>query len=222
MTMRRTTAAILAALAGAAALGAGCGSDDPKSSAGKPQDKPVQKTQTPVPRQGQKAADKAADSADAVKIAEVVPAKLSEEPVLNTFKHPSGLVIEELRVGDGDVVLPGAVITFRHRAFRADTKEQFEESYSAQSAPEVPLTRAMRGLRDGVPGMRVGGKRRLLIPSSMAFGFMGRPAPGSPTGLGAEITEYLVPPNTDIIYELELKSVKQQYTAPRGPVEMNK
>ncbi|MBX3385598.1 MAG: FKBP-type peptidyl-prolyl cis-trans isomerase [Phycisphaeraceae bacterium] len=129
----------------------------------------------------------------------------STSPVVQRFERTNGLVIEDLRIGEGAVCLPGATITFRHRAFLPNGV-QWEESHSNESAPSVPLPRAMPGWREGIPGMRVGGLRRLIIPPAMGFGFTGRrvgpdgPAPGVPV----DEDGWIVRPGTVLTYEIEL------------------
>lgn len=103
---------------------------------------------------------------------------------------PEGLVIRDLRIGTGDPCPPTATITMKFKASFADG-----QIYDSSDMRKRPLTfslaksGAIRGLREGIPGMRVGGVRHLHIPWSLAYGEMGRDP---------------VPPKTDLDFEIEL------------------
>jgi FKBP-type peptidyl-prolyl cis-trans isomerase len=56
-----------------------------------------------------------------------------------------------------------------------------------------PLTGVIKGWQQGVPGMKVGGTRRLLIPSEMAYGAQS-PAPN-------------IPANSDLVFDIELVAI---------------
>ncbi len=102
---------------------------------------------------------------------------------------PEGLVIRDLRLGTGDPCTPTATITMKFTASFAG------RVYDSSDMRKRPLTfslsksGAIRGLREGIEGMRVGGLRTLHIPWSLAYGEMGRDP---------------VPPKTDLVFEIEL------------------
>lgn len=107
---------------------------------------------------------------------------------------PSGVEIEDLKVGDGVECKPGWAVVMHYRGtFKADGTE-FDSSFKRGEPLVIPLTRLIRGWQEGVPGMKVGGKRRLTIPYAMAYGEQGRP----PT----------IPPKADLVFEVELVGVK--------------
>lgn len=159
---------------------------------------------TPVPAQSQPAAAATDHTAFAGDAAPAGP-RPSNSPVVERFERSNGLIIEDLKIGAGAVCLPGAAITFRHRAFLPNGT-QWEESYSQEPAPSFTLNRGMPGWREGIPGMRVGGVRRLIIPPELGFGITGRrPGPdGPPAGVPVDDKGWIVPPGTTLTYEIEL------------------
>lgn len=98
--------------------------------------------------------------------------------------------------GTGAVVEPGATVTAHYTGAVAATGVIFQSSHDGQNQPvEFPLANVIKGWGDGVPGMKVGGTRRLLIPANLAYGA----AP--PAGSG-------IPANAPLIFDIELVSVK--------------
>jgi len=109
---------------------------------------------------------------------------------------PSGggtLVIEDLVVGTGATAAVGDTVTVHYvGTFTSGTK--FDSSYDAgQPFPfRIGAGQVIAGWDQGVPGMKVGGKRRLTIPASLAYGSQGRGA---------------IPPNTTLVFEIDLLSI---------------
>ncbi|MFN7021884.1 MAG: FKBP-type peptidyl-prolyl cis-trans isomerase [Phycisphaerales bacterium] len=131
-----------------------------------------------------------------------------ESPAVQTTDLPSGLKIEDLKIGSGAICLPKAVATFHYRAKPVGGAEFIAsaENDEAERAPEVqPLGRMMPGMSEGLVGMRVGGRRRLTIPSEMAFGFIGAKNPQG---------EFVVPPDTDVVFIVDLLELKQSLAVP--------
>jgi peptidylprolyl isomerase len=89
---------------------------------------------------------------------------------------PSGeLVIEDLVVGDGDTVTPGAEVTINYVGVSCSTGEIFDDSYSRGQPATFPLDGLIAGWQEGIPGMQVGGQRLLVIPPDLGYGPTGRP-----------------------------------------------
>lgn len=137
----------------------------------------------------------------AVVVADLPPQTMSDAPVVQRFTRPGGLILEDLKIGDGAMVLPGGVISFQHRGFLAATGRCYEDSTNNVEPIEVKFADLPKFMRDGIPGMRVGGLRRMRVPAELAFGEAGAP--------NEENTGYLIPPNSDIVYELTVVSVRQ-------------
>ena len=109
---------------------------------------------------------------------------------------PSGggtLVIEDLVVGTGATAAVGDTVTVHYvGTFTNGTK--FDSSYDRnQPYPfRIGAGQVIAGWDQGVPGMKVGGKRRLTIPPDLAYGSRGQGA---------------IPPNTTLVFEIDLLSI---------------
>jgi FKBP-type peptidyl-prolyl cis-trans isomerase FkpA len=96
-----------------------------------------------------------------------------------SVKFPSGLYLRNLSLGDGNEVLPGRAVTVRYTGFLANgTKFDSNESDGFRFTPGA--RQVIAGWEQGVPGMRVGGKRQLIIPPALGYGAGGQgPIPGN-------------------------------------------
>jgi peptidylprolyl isomerase len=105
------------------------------------------------------------------------------------------LEITDLKVGTGKEVKPGDKVVMNYRGTLTDGKE-FDSSYKRNQPFEtiIGTGQVIKGWDQGIPGMKVGGKRRLVIPSDLAYGKQGVP----PTIL----------PDATLIFEVELLSIK--------------
>lgn len=83
---------------------------------------------------------------------------------------PAGLVITDLVVGDGAEARPGDTVDVHYLGVEFDTGAEFDSSWDRGDAISFPLPGLIRGWQDGLPGMRVGGRRQLVIPPEMAYG----------------------------------------------------
>lgn len=133
----------------------------------------------------------AADGLAADPPASSVPAAAPAAPV--EFTTPEGLVIRDEVVGTGEPCPPDATVTINFTAALAGG-----EVYDSSARRKRSLTFALgspgliRGLREGIPGMQLGGKRHLRIPWSMAYGEHGRDP---------------IPPRTDLEFDIELLAI---------------
>ncbi|MGL4315049.1 MAG: FKBP-type peptidyl-prolyl cis-trans isomerase [Pseudomonas sp.] len=105
----------------------------------------------------------------------------------------SELQIEDLHLGDGKEALKGALITTQYRGWLEDGSE-FDSSYSRGKPFQcvIGTRRVIQGWDQGLMGMRVGGKRKLLVPAHLGYG---------ERQVGA------IPPNSNLIFEIELLEV---------------
>jgi peptidylprolyl isomerase len=83
---------------------------------------------------------------------------------------PDTLVIEDMIVGDGPEATPGANVTVHYVGVNYETGEQFDASWDRGSSIEFPLNGLVRGWQEGIPGMKVGGRRQLICPPAWAYG----------------------------------------------------
>ena len=107
----------------------------------------------------------------------------------------SGLKITELQVGEGAEASSGQTVAVHYRGTLENGK-QFDASYDRGTPFTFPLGagRVIKGWDEGVVGMKVGGKRKLVIPPDLAYGSRG--AGG------------VIPPNATLVFEVELLDVK--------------
>ena len=83
---------------------------------------------------------------------------------------PEDLVITDLIEGDGAVVNPGAEVTVHYVGVDYETGEQFDSSWDRGQSISFPLNGLIAGWQEGIPGMKVGGRRELVIPPTAAYG----------------------------------------------------
>jgi peptidylprolyl isomerase len=83
---------------------------------------------------------------------------------------PARLVVEDLVVGDGPEAVPGGVVEVHYVGVEYDTGEEFDSSWGRGEPIEFPLRGLIQGWQDGIPGMKVGGRRQLVIPPAQAYG----------------------------------------------------
>jgi peptidylprolyl isomerase len=83
---------------------------------------------------------------------------------------PTELVITDLEVGDGAEATPGTTVDVHYVGVDFETGEQFDASWDRGSSIQFPLSGLIKGWQDGIPGMKVGGRRQLVCPPNYAYG----------------------------------------------------
>ena len=86
---------------------------------------------------------------------------------------PDVLVITDVIVGDGVEATAGARVDVHYVGVDYETGEQFDSSWDRGESIQFPLAGLIAGCQDGIPGMRVGGRRQLVIPPALAYGEAG-------------------------------------------------
>jgi peptidylprolyl isomerase len=174
--------AIAIATLGAAVLIAGCGSSSSNSSIGVGEEN--------------KSADKLAGAGAAAAAPATTPTSgpLSKPPTVTppSGPPPTKLVSKDLIVGTGAVAKAGASISVNDVGILYKTGKQFESSFSRNEPFMLTLGSKMviPGWENGIPGMKVGGRRELIIPAAEGYG-----AAGSPPK---------IPPNETLIFVIDL------------------
>ncbi len=83
---------------------------------------------------------------------------------------PADLLMTDLIVGDGPEAKPGDVVEVHYVGVEYDTGDEFDSSWNRGESISFPLRGLIQGWQDGIPGMRVGGRRQLVIPPQLAYG----------------------------------------------------
>ena len=112
-------------------------------------------------------------------------------PVIDSAITRNGVVIRKLKDGDGQLALPDSTVTV-HFHGTLDDGTVFETTRGKPPVTfSIPTT--IEGWQEGVPGMRVGEVRQLLVPPELAYGRTG---------------EGRIPPNATLTFTIELLDVE--------------
>lgn len=103
------------------------------------------------------------------------------------------LQIIDIQPGSGETVEPGATITAHYTGALAKDGTIFQSSHDFGEPISFSLNQVIAGWTEGVPGMNVGGVRRLVIPAAKAYG-SASPSPN-------------IPPNSDLVFDIELVKI---------------
>lgn len=117
--------------------------------------------------------------------------KLSKFDPIDEVKE---LQIIDIEHGTGQEVQPGDTITAHYTGALCKNGVIFQSSHDFGNAITFGLNQVIKGWTDGVPGMKVGGWRRLIIPAEQAYG-ASSPAPN-------------IPANSDLVFDIELMEIK--------------
>jgi len=83
---------------------------------------------------------------------------------------PEQLDIVDIVVGDGAEAAPGATVDVHYLGVEYDTGEEFDSSWNRGQSINFPLGSLIAGWQQGIPGMKVGGRRKLTVPAHLAYG----------------------------------------------------
>lgn len=86
---------------------------------------------------------------------------------------PKELLIEDITVGEGAEAVAGGMVEVHYVGDDYETGEEFDSSWDRGESIQFPLSGLIEGWQEGIPGMKVGGRRKLTIPPEMAYGTEG-------------------------------------------------
>jgi FKBP-type peptidyl-prolyl cis-trans isomerase len=186
---RLPVAALLLALA---LIGAGCGGSDNESAADQAaaQASSEAKNQKPPPAPKPVTATTVTPTAG--------EADINKKPKVpkGTGSPPAELKAETLIAGSGPAIKSGEKATVQYVGVLFKDGEEFDTSWGKGKQPfsfTIGGGQVIQGWDQGVPGMKVGERRRLTIPADLAYG-----AQGSPPKIGA---------NEPLIFDIDLKKI---------------
>jgi peptidylprolyl isomerase len=132
-----------------------------------------------------------------------------DESVKSAPKPPAvveELSIEDLAIGDGpECQHPSQIVTIHYRGILLDGRV-FDSSYERGAPIVASLDSLIPGWQQGMPGMRVGGRRRLTVPSNLAYSGMAAFQAARPRD-SEERSEVLIPPEATLVFEIELLAI---------------
>jgi peptidylprolyl isomerase len=190
--MPKTTIITCAAIALAAAV-AGCGSQAAAPG--------VQ----PAPSAGATAASSTATVSSSTSSASAsatttsntpLPAALKTKPkvTIPSSSPPSKLVVKDLIKGTGPAATANSTVNVQYVGELYKGGKQFDASWNDGSGQPVslPLTGVIKGWQQGIPGMKVGGRRELIIPPSLGYG---------------ATSQAKIPANSTLVFVIDLHGV---------------
>ncbi len=108
---------------------------------------------------------------------------------------PSGLSYEDIKEGTGEQARSGQQVTVHYTGYLTSGKK-FDSSVDRNKPYTFTLGtgQVIKGWDEGVAGMKVGGKRKLIVPPDLGYGSRG--------------TGGVIPPNAELVFDVELLEVK--------------
>lgn len=98
-----------------------------------------------------------------------------KEPTIakGTGDAPEGLVIRDILVGNGEAARPTDTVSVRYVGALYKTGEVFDASWkNGSESIDFPLSRVVPGFAGGIVGMKIGGRREIVIPAALGYGDM--------------------------------------------------
>jgi peptidylprolyl isomerase len=189
----RKSITITSALVGLALAVAGCGSSTAPGVQLAPAGGATAASATPATA----SSSASATTSSATTPATPLPTALKSKP---NVAPPSGpppkkLIVKDLIKGTGPAASAGSTVTVQYVGVLYKNGKQFDASWNDGSGQPVqlPLSGVIPGWQQGIPGMKVGGRRELIIPSSLGYGSRGS---------GSKI-----PPNSALVFVIDLHGV---------------
>ncbi|WP_279550388.1 FKBP-type peptidyl-prolyl cis-trans isomerase [Leucobacter weissii] len=86
---------------------------------------------------------------------------------------PAELEIVDLVEGSGEEALASSTVEVHYLGVEYDSGEEFDSSWSRGETINFPLRSLIQGWQIGIPGMKAGGRRKLVVPPAQAYGTAG-------------------------------------------------
>jgi peptidylprolyl isomerase len=120
---------------------------------------------------------------------------LTKEPTVaaGTGAPPAVLTASDLVVGTGATPTPSDTVKVQYVGALYTTGQVFDASWTDSGATSFPLSGVVPGFSDAILGMKVGGRREVVIPPALGYGAAGQP----PT----------IPPNATLVFIIDLLGV---------------
>ena len=126
-----------------------------------------------------------------------VPTAIATKPTVTPPAdcNPKQLIKKDLITGTGQTAAAGQTVTVNYVGVLCKTGKEFDSSWKRNQPFTTPLSpgSVIQGWVEGIPGMKVGGRRELIIPPNLAYGSKGS---GS-----------AIPPNSTLVFVVDLISV---------------
>ncbi|MCU1480210.1 MAG: peptidylprolyl isomerase [Subtercola sp.] len=119
---------------------------------------------------------------------------LTTKPELDAPEGPAPETLEIVDIveGDGPEATAGSTVDVHYLGVDYDSGDEFDSSWSRGTSINFPLRQLIAGWQQGIPGMKVGGRRKLTVPPELAYG---------PAGGGHSLSGHT------LIFVIDLKGV---------------
>lgn len=121
---------------------------------------------------------------------------LSTKPTVQPRSEqvPTDLLLIDRIEGDGPEATTEDTVTVQYVGVTYSTAQEFDSSWDRGEPATFPLDNVIAGFRDGIAGMRVGGRREIVVPSEMGYGAQGAPP--------------VIRPHEDLVFVVDLLAIK--------------
>jgi peptidylprolyl isomerase len=197
--MRKTTTITCAALALAAAV-AGCGSSSSGTKAAgivtAPSGGATTASATATTSSASSSGTASASATSTTTSSTPLPAALKTKPkvTIPSGAPPKKLVVKDLIKGTGAAATANSTVTVQYVGDVYKGGKQFDASWNDGSGQPVslPLSGVIKGWQQGIPGMKIGGRRELIIPPSLGYG---------------ATAQSKIPANSTLVFIIDLHSI---------------
>lgn len=115
-------------------------------------------------------------------------------PAAGTPPPPTSLVTKDLVVGTGKTASLTDTVLVQYVGANYATGKVFDSSWQYHQPVSFPLSGVVPGFAKGIVGMKVGGRREIVIPSALGYGKAGRPPS--------------ITPNENLVFVVDLKAIQ--------------